>query len=274
MRFSHLILASLICLLSTIGIHAAVVDGVVLHLPFDEGSGTVTQDMSGNGNDATLVGNPQWVDGKFGMALQFNGEENSNYVEVPDSPSLNPELEITCAAWIYFDEFHPSAGIISKYIGSGNQRSYNIHMNHTEDSLAIASGCSSNGIYQAGVSTTVTNTEEGTLTAGEWQHVAMTFRASEFLRIYINGELKADEDASATESIFDNEVPLLIGTDFEIGGEHNGQPREFTGIIDEVMVFNRALSDEEIGEIMEGTSTAALDATGKLTTTWASMKEE
>ena len=99
------------------------------------------------------MGNPKWVNGKVGSALQFSGEENSNYVEVPDHPSLNPNSEVTCAAWIYFDEFQPTGGIISKYIGAGNQRSYNLHATH-DIALALTSGCSSNGAFQVGTSTT------------------------------------------------------------------------------------------------------------------------
>ena len=69
----------------------------------------------------------------------------------------------------------------------------------------------------------------------------------------------------------DNNTPLMIGTDFQVGGAHSGQAREFTGIIDEVTVFNRALSDEEIGLVMNGLI-MAVDSYGKLAVTWGAIK--
>lgn len=244
-------------------------ESLVLYFPFDEGKGDVANDASGNNNNGAFQGQPKWVKGKYGSALRFDGAENKNYVEIPDHPSLNPEKEITIMAWIYFDEFHNTAGVISKYVGAGNQRSYNLRMHHT-DNLALSSECSSNGSFQLGVSTTDAHTPAGSLKEGEWQHVAMTFKAKEFLRLYVNGEMKAESKASATDHLFDNNVPLMVGTDFAPGGAHGANPREFTGVIDEVAVFKIALSDEEIQQAME--NVMALAPKGKLAISWGKIK--
>ena len=66
---------------------------------FDEGSGNTVKDISENGNDGEFVGDPQWVKGKFGEALEFNG--TTDYVAVPDSPSLRITDAITIVAWVY-----------------------------------------------------------------------------------------------------------------------------------------------------------------------------
>jgi hypothetical protein len=251
---------------------AAPIEGLVLYFTFDEEGDTV-EDLSGQGNDGVVKGDPKWVKGKTGLALEFSGAENRNYVEVADNPSLNPAKEVSCAAWIYSDGFEPTGGIISKYIGAGNQRSYNLQMNN--DAAAIGSFmsyCSSNGACQVGISTTNAITPAGSLAEGEWNHVAMTFKAKEFLRLYINGELIVETNAAATDSLFDNNTPLLIGTDFQIGGAHSGQPREFTGIIDEPMVFNRVLSEAEIKDIMDGIS-MSVESSGKLAITWGAIKK-
>jgi hypothetical protein len=248
-------------------------EGLVLYLPFDEGSGDTVSDLSGNGNDGMLVGNPEWVKGKYGNALKFNGEENSNYVEVPDDPTLNPATEITCSAWIYFDTFFGSGGIISKYIGSGSQRSYTIHTHH-DNALALGADISSDGVYSAGVTAVSVGTEAETLKEGEWQHIAMTFKAGEFVRLYINGEMMGEEDATVVGSLFDNDVPLLVGTDFQIGGQHRaGQPREFTGIIDEVSIYNRVLSEDEIRSLLDGVI-SSVDYHQKLSVTWGRIKDK
>ncbi len=150
MRISILFFVILLSLISNIS-QTAPIEGLVLYFPFDEGEGNTTVDLSGNGNDGTLVGEPEWVDGKNGFALQFSGERNSDYVEVPDNPTLNPAQELSFAAWIYFDTFIGSGGIVSKYIGAGNQRSYTMHLHH-DNPLGLTVDCSANGAYQAGVS--------------------------------------------------------------------------------------------------------------------------
>ncbi len=247
------------------------IQGLVLYLPFDEGSGDKTKDVSGNNNDGKLIGSPKWVDGKIGKALEFSGKENKNYVEIADNPSLNPQNEITCSAWIYYDNFVGSGGIISKYIGAGNQRSYTIHMHH-DNINALASDISADGTYNAGVTAVSALTDKDTLKPNTWQHIAMTFKASKFIRLYIDGVMKGETDASVVNKLFDNNVPLIIGNDFQIGGQHRaGQPREFTGKIDEVVIFNRALSDAEIKSVMSGNILSVSDK-NSLVIAWGAIK--
>ncbi len=92
--------------LYSVGTNKRLIDqaqGLVLYLPFDEGSGTIAKDYSGNGNDGTLcngatcgVQGPTWTTGKVGGALSFDGVDD--YVIVPDSASLNITNAITLAA--------------------------------------------------------------------------------------------------------------------------------------------------------------------------------
>ena len=98
-------LTSFICVLGLV--NTSVVSGVDLDTDpalvgwwtFDEGTGDIAADSSGNGNDGTLNGPVEWTtEGKLGGALKFTGPYN--YVLVQDSPSLNPTQEITLAAWI------------------------------------------------------------------------------------------------------------------------------------------------------------------------------
>ena len=64
---------------------------------FDQGEGKVVEDASGNDGDGDIFG-AKWVDGKFGKALEFDGD--SNYVEVKNSDSLNPTEKISICMWI------------------------------------------------------------------------------------------------------------------------------------------------------------------------------
>ena len=104
-------------------------ENLVLYLKFDEGSGTVAYDSSGYGNNGTLYDAnatnddgdtpPQWVDGKFGKALSFDGVDD--YVEVPDSASLNFGAgSFTVIEWIKVNLPWTSEGYItSKAIAPG-----------------------------------------------------------------------------------------------------------------------------------------------------------
>ncbi|RJS75398.1 PEGA domain-containing protein, partial [Methanophagales archaeon] len=75
-----------------------VAGGLVGYWKFDEGAGTTAVDSSGNNNNGTLIDNPDWVNGKIGKALGFNG--STNYVEINDSDSLDGFDEITIEAWV------------------------------------------------------------------------------------------------------------------------------------------------------------------------------
>ena len=74
--------------------------GAVISLPFNEGSGTVANDASGNGNTGTLQNGPTWTAGKSGSALSFDGVNDTVYIA--NSTSLNAVSSgVTVAAWVY-----------------------------------------------------------------------------------------------------------------------------------------------------------------------------
>ncbi len=86
--------------------------GLVGHWPLNEGTGTTTADVSGNGHAGTLMGDPQWVPGVFESALDFNGA--SDYVEIPHTVRLDIENQITIAAWIKVHSFLDWAGVLAR----------------------------------------------------------------------------------------------------------------------------------------------------------------
>ncbi len=75
----------LVSFVLVLGLVSNVSAELVAHWTFDEGSGNIAYDSSGNGNDGTING-AEWDAGKYGPALHFNGQDN--YVEVPTSDSL------------------------------------------------------------------------------------------------------------------------------------------------------------------------------------------
>ena len=246
--FSFLIASLILCSQAS----AAKLEGLVLYLPFDEGSGDVAHDMSGNGNDGKLVKSPKWVTGKYGWALEFDG---SNYVEVPDSDSLDIEEEITIAAWI-FPKLTGSQwqGIVTK--GLDAQENYELLIN--------TGGFMHTGwLFDTG-RLWADRGAAGTLSADKWQHIAVTYKPGEWVS-YLNGEV-VDRLTNANGKMVTDDEPLIIG-------DERPMNRLFQGIIDEVAVFNRALSQDEIKEIMGGIkSLLSVDPAAKLAAVWGEVK--
>jgi hypothetical protein len=189
----------------------------------DEGVGTTTLDSSGHGNDATFRGNPQWVaDGKFGSAIQFNG--TTDYLAAPDSDSLDIKGDqLTLAAWVRANSWATSH-FIRKVADTGTDAIYFIRVQATmlRTDLATSAG---------------TTIVQGTtpVPANEWVHVALVYDGAE-ARLYLRGAV--DGRAAVSGKIAESNNELRIGR-----GEPAGY---FNGMIDDVRVYNRALTDGEI----------------------------
>jgi hypothetical protein len=207
---------------------------LVLSLSFEDGKGAKAADSSIYGNNGELKGNPKWVDGKFGKALDLDGA--SDYVQVPHSKILNVDKEVTVMAWIYAKRYKnpgPKSGqwqgILTKGNTPWNNRSYSLYTIYSE----------TNNVLQLHFSTGGVNTQSvGTIPLNKWVHVAAVVEGGQH-KYYINGEL-AGVDGSGIV------LPgALDAEDIVVGTTHEGG-REFQGMVDEVRVWNRALSNVEI----------------------------
>ena len=81
--------------------HADLMEGLVLYMPLDEGSGTTTQDFSANGFEGEVKGNAKWIAGQHGQALQFAAA--ADHVLIEDDAAFHLEGAITQAAWVQLD---------------------------------------------------------------------------------------------------------------------------------------------------------------------------
>ena len=215
-----ILLVSVVFLLSILGNASAELVG---HWRFDEGSGTIANDTSGNGNHGTLNGEPRWGAGYSGGALEFDGIDD--YVEVPDNESLQLWERFTLAAWIYQVESR-SSRIIDK-IGAGTANGPHLDT-HPGTKLRSCSG------------TCISTAGDHTL--DEWHHVAVTFDEG-VVRLYVDGSLHGE--GSAPSPLAGNSLSLRIG------GDSNGQSL-FHGLIDDARVYDHALTEVEILAAMEG----------------------
>ncbi len=228
-------------------------DSLILYMSFDTVNGKNTIDHSKYENHGELKGAPKLVDGKFGKALELNG--TSDWVEVPHHETLTVGKDVTVMAWIHTERHEgPNnqrwQGIIAK---SNNPRSYSLY---TE----IPSKCMAFSVNSG------TSVCTGEVKLNTWQHVVAQVDGTTH-RYWLNGK-KAGE--------FGGKKPPPGKADTQnvmIGRTHEGR-REFLGMMDEVRIWNRALSEEEVIEQMgKGYfEFFAVDPKLKLTTTWGNLK--
>jgi len=227
-------------------------DGLVLYHPYDEGDGDTAEDLSGNEHEG-VIDKPKWVNGKFGQALEFDG--TSTFVTVESTPELNVDA-CTFMAWINAEHWDNVRQIVGKSVhgGCGGRVQYGLFSDAGVFKLRLETEGG-----RADISTDLPET-------GEFVHVAFT-NDTDTAHIYIDGE-----------SVVDADVPGKLGANddpWRIGQDCDRAQYIFAGIIDEVRLWNRALSEEEITTFMDqGVDALAVEATGKLSTIWGRLKAD
>lgn len=255
--FSRLFVISLVAAIfvtSAMGIK--VDESIILYLTFDEGRGETTKDFSKTDVDGELFENPEWVEGKFGKALEFDGEKN--YVEVPVdlSPHVS-EGEISIAAWVKVlnvgtDQHNQSRQpIVIK--GNSGQWEYGLYI---YDSLAAGFS-----LWQCGGSS-YSEPRGGNVPLEEWHFVCGTYKDGDAVNVYVDGELAASS-SSFSGSPCDGTRPIRIGS------REDGQ--FLNAVIDEVRIWDRALEKDEVKKVMTE-SILEVNAVGNLATTWGKIK--
>jgi len=206
---------------------AELPDYAVLILDFDEGEGTIAYDKSGYGNDGTLLpvgSGPQWVDGKFGKALKFDGIDDK--ITLEEKPSLQP-TSLTIEAWIKPNDTSQSEGIIFDHLEWIGPDGYGYDFKVKKRTLR---GCVGNG-----TDVLVNSYSYSIIIPDVWQHVAFTLNSDGYGKTYINGIL-TDESQLSTP-IYDPMVPTIGSTEYDA--------LWFNGTIDSMRIYNKALIPEE-----------------------------
>ena len=209
-------------------------DGLVGYWSFDEGSGNIAYDYSGNGNDGTIYGGAQWVLGISGYGIMF--DDIDDYIVVPDSNSLDISEDISISVWINLESISGLHPILSKGPTSGD---YGYYMGGG----SYYPPCQTSfQLYPSGGGTGFWLDSIETLSVENWYHLVVT-REGTSAKIYINGEI--DNTGSCfSSSIQTTDHPLDIGA-------HHYYGDLFHGIIDEVRIYDRVLNDDEIEYLYE-----------------------
>ncbi|MEO3809911.1 LamG-like jellyroll fold domain-containing protein [Sphaerisporangium sp. B11E5] len=197
--------------------------GLVAAYGFEAGSGGTVHDDSGNAHVGTASGTSWSTSGRFGKALSFNG--TSSWVTVPDAPEFRLAQGMTLMAWVKPAELDGwRSALVKEYAGG---LSYGLYASDGSVPNAWAVNTSGN----EGTVSTATG-----LPLNTWTHVATTYDGAK-LRFYVDGDLAAESDF--TGSLRGDGGPFRIGGN-SVWGEY------FSGVIDEVRVYNRALPEAEI----------------------------
>jgi len=197
-------------------------------------TGAVT-DSSGRGNTGTIKNMATSTGvgiGKIGQALEFDGRDD--YVNAGDNTSLRITGSFTISAWVKTNQNTTGLYVATKY-------------NNTNGYFLGITGTAPAGRMFGGVTTAGTITRRFTntvLTKGQWYHIVTTYSTAGTENMYVNSVL----DNGTQEGTPPTSVPSTSGINFEVGS-NNGGASKWNGLIDEVRVYNRALSADEIQKL-------------------------
>jgi len=203
-----------------------VADALMGWWKFDDGEGTVAKDSSGHGNHATLVGDPQWVPGYDGLALDFDGR--GDYIEtgkVPSQLGVDGNTPRTVALWAYTRSFN--GGGLYEMGGAGARQGFSLRTTVYDNRWRLEYGS--------------LGTDFVLESLGEWVHLT-----------HVNEEYDYDPLLFANGEHLVDSWHLLDTTDdatFKIGVSGGAC---FAGLIDDVRLYSRAVTQDEIVQIMQG----------------------
>ena len=200
---------------------------------FDEGTGTVAADSSSYGNIGTLIGAPEWVPGKIDTALAFDGV--SSYVNAGHAATLGNLAVRTANAWVNVANVGPQ---IQRIVGKDLGQNCGWDLSIRTGSLVTLHQCfnPTDGVW---------NVPSNPLPVGEWHHVVVVYNDSDVANqpiIYIDG---------LPQPVSETQVPIgLVGDesqrDLGIAGNTIDATEDFDGAIDDVRIYARGLTANEI----------------------------
>ncbi len=223
----------------------------VLLYTFETGAGNTVKDLSDNGNDGELMG-PKWGEGNPGGGVVFGGNAPRDFVEIPDSESLDLVEGLTVEMWLYLEAWSTAGGT-----GATKETTYKV--GPRSDKKVLIRMTTDAKAWGAAVLAGKTE-----LPLKKWVHIAGTYDGkSGKAKIYIDGVL--DAEGKIDGDIVPNNDVLWLG---------RGAGPFLEGRMDEVRISNIARSEQEIQELMnkgiEGV--LAVKPQDKLATTWGKLK--
>jgi len=203
---------------------------------FDEGPGQMVEDLSGSGNNAIVHGDVKWVDGLFGKAVQTNAPEGS-YIEVPHNP--DPEgktyfTELTMMLWVYPMEEVGFADILT---------------NDDLNVIQVKAGNTVVNVYSGGAADRQAYAQVPENWNRNWHHVAAVLHGK-YQKLYLDGKLAGIKEIEPHSPLGESRFRDYPYIPWNIGRNGSSTNRIFKGFVDDVRVYSKALSSEDISNIM------------------------
>ena len=222
--------------------------GLIGYWSFDDDTvkGDKVEDLAGN-NDAAINGaSIKSVKGKFGEALEF-GNQNGHFVDTGLQVTSKQYEELTMMAWANPYKRHVAWGSVMNGDDGGWDRGYGYR--HDKWEVQVGKG----GDWQPGPKADF----------NKWQHTVVIY-TPDLVIFYKDGKRFEFGNAVPTESV----NTLIIGDDIPCGPNCT-----FSGAIDEVLLYDRELTDREVQQNFKSRGGQAVEAVGKLAVTWGSIKQ-
>lgn len=228
-------------------------ESLLLYFPFDEVNGDTVDDQSVNGYVGTLSGDAEFTeDGKYNGAISLDG---TGVVTVEYDESLDLTGSFTVEAWMYPTRVDGSFRWV-------------MDKSHTNDDLNYLLGISSDN-HARFITRKLANDVKGSgpvISPERWYHIAgVQDENSKKVILYLDGVAVGSLPLAGEKTVNDSDLRIGSREGFEF----------FEGLIDEVAIFTRALTEAEIKKSMKGIeSLLAVDSSSSLATTWGKLKEK
>ena len=202
--------------------------GLNFHLKMDETKGKKVADAVDPKRKGDIKGKPIFKSGKIGGAIELNGSTHLNFGQVND---FDRDGAFSISAWLFWNK--KDGAIVSKMTNGGTFRGYD---------LLISGGHLEFHLVNTWPGDALKIRTKNKLKAGQWQHVCLTYDGSSKssgAKIYFDGVLQENTiEQDGLKSTTKNDVPFLVGQ------RNNGAPLK--GLIDDVRVYSRSLSEAEV----------------------------
>jgi hypothetical protein len=219
-------------------------DGMLLHAPLDEGEGQSTQiDVAGESRTVTLKESASWKDEAGRKALQLQGSA----IDLDDFGDHERDQAITCAAWVKLPANDSFSAICARMDNDNQYRGWDMWVQRRQIGMHIVNAWPANALKVVA---------QAQAPANEWVHVAVSYDGTSKaagVKIYYNGQPQATNVES-------DKLTDTIKTDvsFRVGQRSKGE--EFSGGLQDLRVYNRALSAAEIESLAKASRFASMVA--------------
>jgi len=236
---------------------SAVDNSLVLYLTFDADKAGSVEDVSPHQNSGNTKGNPKQVDGIFGSALELDGVAGT--IEIPHADSLDMTDAVTIEMWVKLSAAGGADSEVGMEKGGWEAGEYSLYVFYVPGNGSamqfndLPVGCADANSGFLGPD----------LRDDQWHHIAGTWDGEE-ISVYTDGELSVSVECKG--QLGTNKQSIYIGS-------RTASMRFLKGAVDEVRIYNRALSEAEVNIDMETLGGLSVSSADRLATCWAAVKQ-